>query len=127
MSRTRGSVHRWSLALVAAGALSQAPVLRAQAAAHKIDQDYTAKIKQALTDPRISTELVDHLPASATVPTPLKFNGRIVGAPGELTHASQIHAYLEAIANSTMSRPSSVLPIVQNFARLGAAVATAFR
>src|SRR5689334_5447488 len=103
MSRTLGSVHRWSLAVVAAGAISQAPVLHAQAA-QKIDQDYTAKIKAALTDSRISTELVDHLPASATVPTPLKFNGRIVGAPGELTHASQIHAYLEAIAKAAPTR-----------------------
>jgi hypothetical protein len=32
----------------------------------KVDQEYTAKIKQSLSDPRISTELVDHLPASAT-------------------------------------------------------------
>ncbi|MGE5100142.1 MAG: M14 family zinc carboxypeptidase, partial [Deltaproteobacteria bacterium] len=103
MSRTLRSVHRWSLALAAAGAISQAPAVLAQAT-QKIDQDYTAKIKQALTDPRISTELVDHLPASATVPTPLKFNGRIVGAPGELTHASQIHAYLEAIAKAAPTR-----------------------
>ena len=44
-----------------------APVAGAQT--QKIDQEYTAKIKQELSDPRISTELVDHLPASATVPT----------------------------------------------------------
>jgi len=103
MSRTPGSVRRWSVALVAIGAMSQAPTLCAQAT-QRIDQDYTAKIKQYLTDPRISTELVDHLPASATVPTPLKFNGRIVGAPGELTHASQIHAYLEAVAKAAPTR-----------------------
>ena len=103
MSRTLGSARRWSLALVAVSAIVQAPTLRAQAT-QKIDQDYTAKIKQALTDPRISTELVDHLPASATVPTPLKFNGRIVGAPGDLTHASQIHAYLEAVAKAAPTR-----------------------
>ena len=42
----------------------------------KIDAEYTAKIKDALQDPRITTELVDHLPASDTVPTPLKFLGR---------------------------------------------------
>ena len=36
-------------------------------------------IKQNLQDPRITTELVDHLPASDTVPSPLKFLGRIVG------------------------------------------------
>ena len=37
----------------------------------KPDAEYTAKIKEYLQDPRISTELVDHLPASDTVPTPL--------------------------------------------------------
>ena len=62
-----------------------------------IDQEYTRKIKEYLRDPRISTELVDHLPASATVPTPLKFLGRIVGTPGELTYAKDIHRYLEAV------------------------------
>ena len=39
------------------------------------------------------TELVDHLPASDTVPSPLKFFGRIVGTPGELTYAKDIHRY----------------------------------
>ena len=39
---------------------------------------------------RITTELVDHLPASETVPTPLDFHGRIVGTPGELTYSADI-------------------------------------
>ena len=56
----------------------------APAPVQKNDVEYTAKIKQYLSDPRISTELVDHLPASAKVPTPLKFLGRIIGTPGEL-------------------------------------------
>ena len=51
---------------------------RKAAPAQKIDEAYTAKIKEYLQDPRITTELVDHLPASATVPTPLAFHGRIV-------------------------------------------------
>ena len=92
MSRTLGTVRRWSLALVVISAIVQPPALRAQAT-QKIDQDYTAKIKQYLSDPRISTELVDHLPASATVPTPLKFLGKIVGTPGELTYAKDINRY----------------------------------
>ena len=71
------------------------------ATTQKIDVEYTAKIKEYLQDPRITTELVDHLPASATVPTPLKFLGRIVGTPGELTHARDIHRYLEAIAKAS--------------------------
>ena len=62
-----------------------------------VDREYTAKIKEYLRDPRISTELVADLPASSTVPTPLKFLGRIVGTPGELTYAKDIHRYYEAL------------------------------
>ncbi|MGQ0538292.1 MAG: M14 family zinc carboxypeptidase [Gemmatimonadaceae bacterium] len=61
------------------------------------DEEYTRKIKEYLRDPRITTELVDHLPASNTVPTPLKFHGRIVGTPGELTYAKDIQRYFEAL------------------------------
>ncbi len=32
-----------------------------------VDQEYTKKIKEYLRDPRISTELVDHLPAKGHV------------------------------------------------------------
>src|SRR6185503_6274256 len=100
MSHSTGSIRRWRLALFAAGALSQvviAPAVHGQAA-QKMDVEYTAKIKQELSDPRISTELVDHLPASATVPTPLKFLGHIVGQRGILDHAADIHRYMEAVA-----------------------------
>ncbi len=65
------------------------------------DEEYTKKIKEYLRDDRITTELVDHLPASATVPTPLKFHGRIVGTPGELTYAKDIQRYFEALAKSS--------------------------
>src|SRR5512134_3051264 len=70
---------------------------RSTPAPQRVDAEYTAKIKEHLQDPRITTELVDHLPASATVPTPLKFHGRIVGTPGELTYAKDIHRYFEAL------------------------------
>ncbi|MBP7777598.1 MAG: hypothetical protein KA371_10750 [Acidobacteria bacterium] len=90
-----------------AGVLAQQPAAVASAAsakaagqrqAQKIDADYTAKIKAALQDPRITTELVDHLPASDTVPTPLKYLGRYVGQPGELTYAKDIHRYYQELA-----------------------------
>lgn len=61
------------------------------------DTAYTRQIRALLQDPRITTELVDHLPASATVPTPLAFLGRVVGTPGELTYAADIHRYYEAL------------------------------
>jgi hypothetical protein len=104
MSRSTGSMRRWSMAAAVAGALLQAGVVHAQAAAQKMDAEYTAQIKKYLSDPRISTELVDHLPASSTVPTPLKFLGHIVGAPGILDHAADIHRYLEAISKAAPGR-----------------------
>jgi Zinc carboxypeptidase len=82
--------------------------LQAQKAApkqtQKIDEEYTKTIKQNLQDPRITTELVDHLPASDTVPSPLKFLGRAVGAPGELTYAKDIYRYYEALAKAAPGR-----------------------
>jgi hypothetical protein len=63
----------------------------------RIDAEYTAKIKEFLQDPRITSELVDHLPASDSIPTPLKFFGRIVGTPGELTYAKDIYRYYDAL------------------------------
>ena len=40
---------------------------------------------------------MDHLPASDTVPTPLKFHGHMPGTPGVLTRAADIHRYFAAI------------------------------
>src|SRR5690349_16966516 len=67
----------------------------------KLDEEYTRLIKEYLQDPRITTELVDHMPASDTVPSPLKFLGRIPGKPGELTYARDIHRYFEALAKAS--------------------------
>jgi len=48
--------------------MTLAAIIAAPAVAQQAnDSAYTALIKQNLQDPRISTELVDHLPASATV------------------------------------------------------------
>jgi len=78
----------------AAFALLAFPLLAQQ----KVDEEYTRLIKQYLQDPRITTELVDHMPASDKVPSPLKFFGRIPGTPGELTYAKDIERYYQALA-----------------------------
>src|SRR5689334_20011848 len=70
-------------------------------APQKLDEEYTKLIKEYLQDPRITTELVDHMPASDTVPSPLKFLGRIPGKPGELTYAEDIYRYYEALAEAS--------------------------
>src|SRR5262245_4290591 len=72
-----------------------------QAAPQKQDEEYNRLIKQYLQDPRITSELVDHMPASDTVPSPLKYLGRIPGTPGELTYAKDIHRYYEALAKAS--------------------------
>jgi hypothetical protein len=61
------------------------------------DADYTSAIRQNTTGPQFLTELVDHLPASAAVPTPLKFNGYIAGAEGHLTYAEDVARYMRAL------------------------------
>src|SRR5579885_356206 len=65
------------------------------------NEEYTKVIKQYLQDSRITTELVDHMPASDTVPSPLKFFGRIPGTPGELTYSEDIYRYYEALAKAS--------------------------
>ena len=87
--------YRLSLLVSAVLALAAAP------APQKQDEEYTKLIKQYLQDPRITTELVDHMPASDTVPSPLKFFGRIPGTPGELTYAKDIERYYEALAKAS--------------------------
>ena len=100
-SQWRSRFLRFAIAcaLVAWGFPGSAPSAQSPqpASKQKIDAEYTAKIKEYLQDPRISTELVDHLPASDTVPSPLKFFNRIVGTPGELTYSKDIYRYYDAL------------------------------
>lgn len=65
------------------------------------DEEYTKKIKEYLSDPRFTTELVDHLPASSKVPTPLKFLGSMPGQPGELYYTADINRYYEELARDS--------------------------
>src|SRR6202049_2100655 len=67
-----------------------APVVVAQ----QNDAGYTAKILADTTEKFFLTELVDHLPASATVPTPEKVLGYIAGAPNHLTYSKDIYKYM---------------------------------
>src|SRR5215510_4350050 len=87
-----------ALALGAAAAGSTGILAQAKpAAAQRLDADYTAKIKAATADPRILTELVDHMPASDKVPSPLKFFGYIPGEPGHMTYYKDIARYLDTL------------------------------
>ncbi len=63
----------------------------------EIDQDYTKKIHEYTTAPDMTTDLVDHLPASSTVPTPLKHHGYIAGTADKLTYAEDVYRYMRAL------------------------------
>ncbi len=68
------------------------------AAQQKLDEAYTAKIREFTTDKMFLTELVDHLPDGGKVPSPEKVLGYIVGTPNKLTHSSDVNRYFRALA-----------------------------
>ena len=55
-------------------------------------------IAAATTEPRFSSPWVSYVPASATVPSPTAFLGRIAGAPGELVDSAKAYAYARLLA-----------------------------
>jgi hypothetical protein len=55
-------------------------------------------ISAATTDPHFVSPWVSYVPQSATVPSPEKFLGRIMGAPGELLGTEKTYAYARALA-----------------------------
>jgi hypothetical protein len=69
--------------------------------AQTLDENYTAKIKEYTTESFFLTELVDHLPASATVPTPEKVLGYIIGTPEKLTHTKDLYRYLRELEKAS--------------------------
>ncbi len=98
----RGVACRLLLALAILGpAASPARAQEKAAAVQAQDQDYGRLIARYLQDPRVTTDLVDHLPASATVATPLQFFRSMPGEPGELRYAKDIHRYFAALAQSS--------------------------
>jgi hypothetical protein len=66
-----------------------------------IDSVYSARIRELTpTHPqwKFTTELVDHLPASATVPSPLKVLGYVPGTIGKLSRTEDLNRYFRAVA-----------------------------
>jgi hypothetical protein len=65
------------------------------------DEEYGKKIREFTTEPFFLTDLVDHLPASSTVPSPDKILGHIVGAPDFLTYSKDIYRYYDELAKAS--------------------------
>lgn len=67
------------------------------AAQQPIDSAYSAKIREFTTEPFFLTPLVETLPRSERVPTPLSVLGYIAGAKDVLTYPEDIYRYLRAV------------------------------
>ncbi|MGH9826345.1 MAG: hypothetical protein ACREDR_24215 [Blastocatellia bacterium] len=72
-----------------------------QTSQQQVDAQYTTQIRQYTTEPYLITPLVDHLPASATVPSPDKVLGYIIGTPNKLTHTADIYRYYRALEKAS--------------------------
>ena len=93
---------RSSLALVVALVVLGAPP--AATAQQPLDSAYTARIRELTpTDStwKFTTELVDHLPASATVRSPLKVLGYVPGTIGRLAYVDELNRYFRALDASS--------------------------
>jgi len=66
---------------------------KAAASSSKINEEYSAKIKEYTTEKYFLTELVDHLPASDKVPSPDKVLGYVIGTPNKLTYTKDMYRY----------------------------------
>ncbi|MDQ3081583.1 MAG: hypothetical protein M3R07_05145, partial [Gemmatimonadota bacterium] len=90
--------------LTSVGLLATIAFATSLAAQQPIDSAYTARIKELTpTDARwkFTTEMVETLPASATVPTPLKVLGYVPGTIGKLSYVADINRYFAAVAASS--------------------------
>ncbi len=63
-----------------------------------IDSAYTAKIHEYTTQPFFTSPLVDYLPASKSVPTPMAVLGDIAGAKENLPYSTQVYDYMRKLA-----------------------------
>ena len=68
------------------------------APAQTMDPDFAAQVKEWTTRPEFLSPLVDHLPKSATVPSPKDILGYNIGAPKKLTYYADVTRYYEALA-----------------------------
>lgn len=102
--KNRHSLRGWLALGVTTAVVLSATALTARQAkpaapkgAQVNDAEYTKRIIDNTPDKRILTELIDHLPASATVPTMIKTLGYIAGENGNLTYSADIYKYLDAV------------------------------
>jgi len=65
------------------------------------DEAYTKKIKEYTTAPYFTSPLVDYLPASKTVPTPMAVLKDVAGAPNILPYSHEVYAYMRLVEKAS--------------------------
>ncbi len=66
-----------------------------------VDQSYTQGIAKYTTGTALNSPLTNYLPASKTVPTPVKILGDVAGAPDMLPYAEDVYRYFRILADSS--------------------------
>lgn len=72
-------------------------LLPCTAAAQNVDAEYTRLIKEYTTDPKFLPATWSSIETSASVPSPFKHFGTIIGAPGVMHHTAEILSYFKAL------------------------------
>src|SRR5687767_6074360 len=85
---------------LAQGAKKPAPA-NPEAQSQPVDKEYTDSIVKNTTDKVFLTELVDHLPASDSVPSPAKIIGYPMGTPNKLTYTKDQYRYYRELEKAT--------------------------
>jgi hypothetical protein len=75
-----------------------------------MDTEYTDSIIKNTTDKMFLTELVDHLPLSAKVPSPAKVLGYPVGTPGKLAYTADLYRYYRELEKTSPRVKTFVAP-----------------
>jgi hypothetical protein len=101
MSQERRLITRISVVIIAALVAASSAAAQAVDGARADNADYAAKIREYTTEKYFLTELVDHLPASSSVPSPDKVLGYVVGAPNHLTYTKDIYRYLRELERTS--------------------------
>jgi hypothetical protein len=96
----------FALALAAGPVAAQTPAPSAanpyvRDSKQPVDEAYTKKIKEYTTAPYFSSPLVDYLPASKTVPTPMAVLKDVAGAPGVLPYSSEVYQYMRMVEKAS--------------------------
>lgn len=69
--------------------------------AQQIDTTYNQKIKEYTTDIRFLPSSILNLVDDPVVPSPRKFFGEIIGAPGVMHHTTEIYNYFKKLSESS--------------------------